>query len=63
MVSSCPPIRSLVGYSQFPDPAEVLLSPNAKFVVQSDCSFGQGGYYYVALQEVRAAGDEAATFF
>lgn len=57
MLSICPSWcvsgRSLVGYSQFPNEAEILLSPNCKFIVTEECRLdSRDGYHYVDLMEM-----------
>lgn len=45
-----------MGYSQFPDEAEVLLSPNVKFIATGDGALHDDGYYYVNLVEINEEG-------
>ena len=47
--------RSLVGYSQYPNEEEVLLSPNTKLTVTGECRMEADGYYRVDLMELKDA--------
>ena len=43
--------RSIINYSSFPDEEEILLSPNWRAFVFSECHLENDGYYYVDLVE------------
>ncbi len=45
--------RSVNAYSALPEEGEVLLSPNTRFLVASECQQATDGYHYVDLIEER----------
>jgi hypothetical protein len=48
--------RDVTAYSAMPDEQEVLLSPNARFVVTKACCLEADGYHYVDMVERRGEG-------
>jgi hypothetical protein len=49
----CQTGRCVSDYSHFRDEAEIVLSPNSRFVVVSECSLESDGYYKIELVERR----------